>query len=276
MNQNQQIYDVSQLLNCRVFILDLDGTVYEEINHFEYYGEQLASHLPIEVREQYLRDVADALAGRHTLHYGDAYDVANRAILRDETLLDWEGNPLANPPGERIEFIDDPWNVYGNMAAYYGASSEAIQTAFAATRAYMESADFPMQGMPGLRDSIDRLKSAGVRFALATNSPEPDSRTILGKLGLTGAFELEIFNAKKQVNAPIHFRRFQEAFNVPFEQMVSVGDHFRNEIRPAIELGMKTVCIDRYHQPKRTGVSVIVHRPSELATVFNLVADQYD
>ncbi|QSO48090.1 HAD family hydrolase [Alicyclobacillus mengziensis] len=266
-------YNVSELLDCRLFVLDLDGTVYEETNHFSYYGDKLARHLSADVQERYLKDVADALAGQHTLHYGDAYDVVHKAIVRNNTLLDWEGNPLTNPPGERIEFVDDPWNVYGNIAVYYGASAEDIHAAFAATRAYMESPDFPMQGMPGLRDSIHRLKSKGVHFALATNSPEPDSRTILGKLGLTGAFEMEVFNAKKQVNAPVHFRRFQESFNVPFEQMVSVGDHFRNEIRPAIELGMKTICIDRYHQPERSGVTVIVHRPSELAAVFNLVAD---
>lgn len=266
-------YPVQNLLNCKLFVLDLDGTVYQETNHFSYYGERLAAQLPESKRAAYLEDVTNVLSRKRTLQYGDAYDAVQRMIVRDGKVYNWSGERMPEAPGGRLEYVDDPWGIYGVTARYHGVAPEALQDAFMETRAHMESDAYPMMGMPGLRAAIDDLKSLGVQFVLATNSPEPDSRTILSKLDLTGVFAMEVFDAKKQINAPTHFRNFRDALGVPFEEMVSVGDHYRNEIAPAIQLGMKTICIDRYVQPERPTVDVVVHHPSELASVFQQVTE---
>ncbi|MCL6454506.1 MAG: HAD family hydrolase [Alicyclobacillus sp.] len=269
-------YPVDRLRDVQLVIFDLDGTVYQETAHFEAYGRRLAERLPAPVRSTFLREVEEALAGEHPLRYGDAYDVTQRAIVRDGLVLDWAGQRTPLQPSDRLEFVDDPWGIYGNLARYHGISESDLQAAFLETRAYMQSPTFKMTGLPGLREAINRLRSRGLRFALATNSPEPDSRAILEKLGLAGAFDAEIFNASKQTRAKEHFQSLHHSFGVPFEKMASVGDHYRNEIRPAVELGMRTVCIDRYHRPNRPDVDVVVHHPAELGQVFGALADLLD
>lgn len=275
-NDNLASYPVDRLLHARLIIFDLDGTVYQETHHFEEYGRQLARRLDESVREAYLRDVQRSLSGDHILRYGDSYDVAHRSVVRNNQLVDWTGQLTAGVPSSALEYVDDPWGIYGNIARYYGISADALQAAFLETRSRMQSTDFIMTGMPGLRPAIDKLGRYGVHFALATNSPEPDSRAILGKLGLTGAFERAVFNANKQVRAKEHFQRFSEQFEVPLTATCSIGDHYRNEIRPAVELGMMTVCIDRYQQPLRPDVDVVVNHPTELAHVLTQLAQCHE
>jgi len=268
-------YPVERLLDARLIIFDLDGTLYQETHHFEAYGKHIASHLPPAVRGVYLKDVQLSLSGQHALRYGDAYETTRRLIVRNSQLLDWSGQPFTGVPSQSLEYVDDPWGIYSNVARYYGISDDALQLAFLETRAHMQSPAFVMTEMRGLRFAIDKLRTYGLHFALATNSPEPDSRTILTKLGLAGAFQQEVFNANKQVRAKDHFTRLSEQFGIPFAAMVSIGDHYRNEIQPAIELGMMTVCIDRYEQPSRPDVDVVVRHPNELTRVLDALAEQH-
>lgn len=262
---------ISDLLNCELFIFDLDGTVYEETAHFEYYGQRLAERMPNCAPDIYLAEVERALEGTHPLSYGSSYDAVNRVIVRDGKVYDWAGAETSLVPAQKLVHVDDPWTIYGVAAAHHGLPADELDQAFLATRQHMESELFPMHGMTGLRAAIDHLQEAGRKFVLATNSPEPDSRVILEKLGLTGAFEDHVFNARKQERATEHFTRWQHHYDIPFERMVSIGDHYRNEIKPASDLGMKTLYIDRYmHQP-RAGVTVQVDGPSEVAMVLEEV-----
>jgi FMN phosphatase YigB (HAD superfamily) len=264
---------LERLAGCRLFIFDLDGTVYEETDHFRFYGEQIARALTPERAQAFAADVEAALSGRHTLTYGSSYDAEQDLIFKGERAYTWTGEPVSASPSAHLAHMDDPWGIYMAAGLHHGAKPDQVEAAFLATRAHMESPEFQMRPLPGLRAAIDGLRALGRRFALATNSPEPDSRKILAKLDLTGAFDVEVFNARKQHLAREHFTRFQEQFQVPFEQMVSIGDHYRNEIAPAAALGMATVYIDRYLRQPRPDVTVQVARPADVAKVLRHVTD---
>lgn len=81
-------------------------------------------------------------------------------------------------------------------------------------------------------------------------------------------FEDFVFRAKKPFETLNHFRRWLDKYDVAPEFAVSVGDHYRNEILPAIQLGMKTVYVDRYIREPRPDVTVQVNHPEELTAVL--------
>ncbi|WP_198852575.1 HAD family hydrolase [Alicyclobacillus sp. SO9] len=264
---------LNSLKRCKVFIFDLDGTVYEETSHFAVFERELAHLLPAHARPEFLATARNVLSGKHFLYFGDGYHAESKSIVKDGSYFTWTGEALSNGPHEAhgIHFADDPWGIYGVVARHFGLSQRAIQSAFLATRRHMQSCDFVMTPMPGLADAIKHLLRKGVHLVLITNSPEPDSMAILNKLGLSFAFEQKIFNAKKQVNATSNFQQLHHYYQVPYEHMVSIGDHYRNEIAPAVRLGMKTICIDRYLAVDRPGVTVQLSHPNQIATVLHTV-----
>ncbi|MBT9283401.1 MAG: HAD family hydrolase [Hydrogenibacillus schlegelii] len=247
----------------KLVVFDLDGTLYEETHHFDRYAEEIAARLPDGSREAFWRDYRDAERGRHALRLGRAYDAQADLILahrrgRVTGAWTWDGRALpadevARRYPEPLRFdretlmnIGDPWWLPIAVAVHYGLGPEPLAEAFLATRAFMQSEAFVMRPIPGLRDWIDRFRARGGKTALMTNSPEPDSRTILRKLGLEDAFDALIFWAEKPAKTEGHLLRLLAEFGVRPEEAVSVGDNWPNDIAPARRLGLYTVFVDPY------------------------------
>ncbi|WP_370670819.1 HAD family hydrolase [Alicyclobacillus acidiphilus] len=249
---------VNQLKDCRLFIFDLDGTVYGETEHFQTYADELTRFVPQDKQQQFQQEVMNALAESGRSLYGKVY-------ARDT------GEVVAVNDGKQSEahmHVDDPWGLLQVKAAVYGVPEEARNQAFLATRDWMAAEAFAMRPLVGFREALLRLKAEGRHMVLATNSPEPDSRSILTKLQLIDVFEDFVFRAKKPFETLNHFRRWLDKYDVAPEFAVSVGDHYRNEILPAIQLGMKTVYVDRYIREPRPDVTVQVNHPEELTAVL--------
>ena len=68
----------------KVIVFDLDGTLYEDTHHFEYYAKQLQHKLPAEKRESFWKDYQSALDLQHALQIGRAYDVEQDLVLVHE------------------------------------------------------------------------------------------------------------------------------------------------------------------------------------------------
>ncbi|WP_236567174.1 HAD family hydrolase [Geobacillus sp. TFV-3] len=60
--------------DIKVIVFDLDGTLYEETSHFDYYAEQVAKRLCETDRPRFWNDYRAVLAGRHPLRIGVMYD----------------------------------------------------------------------------------------------------------------------------------------------------------------------------------------------------------
>ncbi|GMA56667.1 FMN phosphatase YigB (HAD superfamily) [Alicyclobacillus sacchari] len=251
---NQDVY--TRLANCKLFIFDLDGTVYAETEHFEHYLQQLATFVGEEQRAAFLREARAGIAEDDGAFYGRAFTRAT-------------GEPVAleDEPSEQHLHVDDPWGVLQAVAARHGVSVTDRDKAFLRTRDFMAGA-FAMMPLAGLRDAMVALRREGRHVVMATNSPEPDSRAILRKLELEDVLEDYVFQARKPYRTAEHFTRWLTAYDIPPAQAVSVGDHYRNEMRPAIKLGMNTIYIDRYIGQPRSDVTLQLRHPGELADVL--------
>lgn len=249
------------LSRVNLIVYDLDGTLYEDTHHFDYYAGELKKRLPEDVRAQFQADYDAALQDKHPLRIGRTYD-ANRDLILVQLKGDvseayhWDGTPLPKEEVERLYpekvtvnledmfSIGDMWWVPGCMARHYGLNDAGTSEAFLATREFMMGPDFHMNRIPGLIEAIAASRAGGVKQVLVTNSPEVDSTKILEKLGLLESFDLKVFTARKPSGTKGVFARIKEQFDLPYEGFLSVGDNWVNEILPAHELGCQTVYID--------------------------------
>lgn len=249
------------LSRVNLIVYDLDGTLYEDTHHFDYYANELKKRLQEDVQAKFQADYDAALEDKHPLRIGRTYD-ANRDLILVQLKGDvseafhWDGTPLPKEEVERLYpekvtvnledmfSIGDMWWVPGCMARHYGLTDAGTSEAFLATREFMMGPDFHMNRIPGLIEAIAASRAGGVKQVLVTNSPEVDSTKILEKLGLLDSFDLKVFTARKPSGTKGVFARIKEQFDLPYEGFLSVGDNWVNEILPAFELGCQTVYID--------------------------------
>lgn len=246
---------------AKMIVYDLDGTLYDDTHHFDYYADQLESRLPSEFQPSFRHDYQAAREDHHTLQIGRTYDVKNDLILvqiKGVVLeaYEWTGMPI---PVEKMKelygngvqvdlenmlSVGDLWWVPACIAYHYGLSTADGQASFLATREFMMTDQFQMNSVRGLQEAIRHARKHSVLQVLMTNSPQIDSERILEKLGLHESFDHKIFQARKPLQTKKHLQTLSDAYHVPFEQIVSVGDNWVNEIWPAQELGCQTVYID--------------------------------
>lgn len=249
------------LSKVQLIIYDLDGTLYEDTHHFDYYAGQLKQRLAADAQGAFQADYDAALRDEHPLRIGRTYD-ANRDLILVQIKGDvsevyrWDGTQL---PEEEVRAlypdkvtvnledmfsVGDMWWVPGCMARHYGLNGAGTTEAFLATREWMMGPEFEMNLIPGLKEAIAASRAGGVKQVLVTNSPQPDSEKILDKIGLLDSFDLKVFTARKPSGTKGVFERVSQQFGVAYEHILSVGDNWVNEILPANELGCQTVYID--------------------------------
>ncbi|GGE29704.1 hypothetical protein GCM10011391_05300 [Pullulanibacillus camelliae] len=270
--------------NTSVVVFDLDGTLYADTHHFDYYAERLKEKLPEEKQSSFQTDYKLARDNKHTLKVGCVYDESYDLILwqLDNTVkeaYEWNGTKLSEErlkslyshpiTIDQVRFfnIGDLWWVPRAIAIHYGLTHPEAHQAFLETRKYMMGPAFRMQRIPGLKELLEEIQYKK-KLVLLTNSPEPDSEAILEKLGLKDVFAKKIFSGKKPVQTPAHFEALKRAYGVDYQQILSVGDNWINEIRPARLLGCKTVFIDNYGLGDATSADCVV---SDLTAAFSFI-----
>lgn len=247
------------LQDIRLILFDLDGTLYEETAHFDYYAGLLGESLPPERRAGYLADYEAMKQGRHPLRVGVLYDAERDLVLRvkrGRVLAAWRWDGQAVPeadvgslyPGavesdrRSLLNVGDLWWAPPAIARHWGQERYSQET-FLQVRRYMMSPEFQMRPVPGLREALTSLRPR-YRLVMATNSPAEDSTVILQKVGLDGLFDLTSFMTNKPAGIPPLLRRLEAEFGLAPAEILSVGDNLINEILPCRELGCRTVFID--------------------------------
>ncbi|MBT9252245.1 MAG: HAD family hydrolase [Brockia lithotrophica] len=245
----------------RLLVFDLDGTLYEGTEHFDYYAREIGRYLAEDVRAAYERDYANSRSGRGPVKFGDVYDYAKDVLYRREEggeryrAFRWDGTPLDDvvpasafaAQDKRYVPVGDGWWLPLVIALHYGVDVPALEKAFLATRAYMQSPAYHLPENPRLKRFFERFKERGGALALLTNSPEEDSRAILRKIGVLEYFDDLVFWAEKPQKTTEHMTRLLERFAVSPELAASIGDNLVNDIVPAKRLGMHTVLVDPHN-----------------------------
>lgn len=268
------------LSKSKVLVFDLDGTLYEDTHHFDYQAARLKEKLPESKQDLFEKDYRAAKKGEHPLIIGRIFDVVNELILVQldnivKEAYQWNGNPLSQeeiaklyPSKIELDFekmlnVGDPWWISMSIAAHYGMEYKVSYQAFLETREYMMSPQFVMEPIPGFKDALKAVHEKR-DLVLLTNSPEPDSEAILQKLGLHEIFALKIFNGEKPTKTVDRFEQIKDHFQVSYDEIVSIGDNWINEIRPAKSLGCSTIFIDAYRLGDETFADLVVQRMSEV------------
>lgn len=274
--------------NISTIIFDLDGTLYEDTHHFAYYADRIKNKLPEELHSAFLKEYETVISGKHTLKIGRVYDLKEDKILvvikgDVKEAFEWDGTSLDHITAkelypesitidmERFFSVGDMWWVPSTIGRHMGLGAEDTQESFLETREYMKGPEFKMNPVEGFKELLYDLRDLGVDLVLLTNSPEPDSEAILGKLGISEVFSKKIFNGRKPSKTVKHFKILAEEFQADFNQMLSVGDNWLNEILPATDLGMPTIFIDSHEIGDKDSADVVVKTVGEAITYLKKI-----
>lgn len=258
-----------------VIVYDLDGTVYSDTAQFDLYARAIQPHLPPESQHPYWTEYAAVLNGQHpVVRVGTYYDVERDLILepragRIERALHWDGSEVpslvrtslypdcVDPDQTRLINVGDLWWVPVVISFHYGGDRRAHEEAFLHVRTLMSQPSFVMRPIDGLQEAITGLRGRVVQV-LATNSLQPDSEAILGKIGLLGLFDQMSFDTKKPSGLTRLCTDLATQYGIPFQSIVSVGDNLVNDVAPAAALGCQTVFIDPHGTAGPTDADLIV------------------
>lgn len=271
----------------KVIVFDLDGTLYADTHHFDYYAELTGELLPEDLKDTYAKQYKAALNGRHVVQIGRVYDAKKDLLLEQEdgevlAAYDWEGTKLSDDSvselyPERIQLdltdmvsIGDQWWIPPVLARHFGIGPEMSYRAFQQTRKWMMGADFVMYPVPGLAEQLQRL-SQSKQLVLLTNSPQSDSEAIIGKLGLAEVFDHKIFMGQKPMESQNHFKAVAKRYDCSFREIVSIGDNWVNDIHPPKLLGCRTVFIDWHqtaHEDRGDRADIVVGSTQEAVEIL--------
>jgi FMN phosphatase YigB (HAD superfamily) len=250
----------SLLETAKLVVFDLDGTLYEDTDHFDYYAELLKLELTKEEDQQrFQKDYEAMKAGNHIVKIGKAYDVERDYVLTLDPMTiqvtevhNWDGELINQDEvmtlyKEPLEFnfenmiaIGDGWWLPFVTAKHYGVQD--TYTNYNKTKEYMVTDQFQLTKTPGLKQGLLELKNSK-QLVLCTNSDIDDVGRLLKELELDTIFEHILSSAMKPTHTEGHFKKLIQQYEVKPHEVVSIGDNFINEIAPALKLGMKAVYI---------------------------------
>lgn len=192
-------------MNTGLILFDFDGTLYRGDAPFYFYAERLADRLRTDERDAYLAKVEAYLQGD----------------------LPMEAN--------------DYWEATVELALPYGLDSQGAMAAFVETRAYMNDAGCPLDVPQELRDFLAEYQGRAI-LAVASNSPDEAAIPLMRRLDLLKYFDSITTAAGKPagLKAAVNAAWGGEP---PAHRVISVGDHYINEIQPALAQGWGAVHI---------------------------------
>ncbi len=254
--------------DCKLIIFDLDGTLYEDTDHFDYYASLLKEKVAIDEQEHFIKDYEDMKKGDHPVAIGKAYDVERDAILTLDPLTlkvthvqkwdgtEWDSEDVNHTYDRELTFdfekmiaIGDGWWLPYSAARHYGVSIEETYHCYTKTKEFMVTDEFQLTKTPGLKEGLNKLKEEA-EIVLVTNSEKDDVERLLNELELDDLFPEIVPLAQKPVQTKKIFLDLMKKYGVKADETVSIGDNLINEIAPALLLGLKTI----YIQP--TGIKL--------------------
>jgi len=190
-------------------VFDLDGTLYRGNEPYRFYAQSISRQLPESERRPYL--------------------AAMEAYLRQDSPLE----------------VSDAWEAAVVLAGGPRGVSAAYTDAFAATRRYMATPACELEVPKGLSDLLGELRDR-VRIVLASNTPARFVFPLLARLDVLEWFDEISCQSEKPDRFAARLEGVAATLRIPLDHVMSVGDHFVNDIAPAVDLGCATAYIDSF------------------------------
>ncbi len=192
-----------------IVVMDLDGTLYRGAAPYRYYARRIADSLPEERRGEYLQAVERFLAGESRVQAADGWEAA--VVLA--------GGPAGNSSG--------------------------FSQAFLETRRFMLEKRCELEIPFGMTEFLAQARRRA-RLVLVTNTPAEYVFPLLQRLGLGSNFDEVCCGAEKPSRLGPRLTALAEVFGLAPQAVLSVGDHFLNDIAPALTAGCTTAYLDPY------------------------------
>lgn len=246
-----------------LLIFDLDGTLYEDTEHFDYYAERLAAFIAEKDRPAFFSEYEAVQKGERDLQIGTAYDAEKDRILyldpvtaQPVRVVNWSGREM-EPSLWAEEYrnlsfdfdkkiaIGDGWWTPHATARHFGVSKEEAYAAYVETKTYMSSEAFQLSQTPSLRSGLQWLQSNGKQMVLVTNSDDEDAESILQQLNLHDLLPpyTRITSANKPAETKDHYEQLLEEYRVNPQETMVIGDNLMNDVMPGVLLGIEGIHI---------------------------------
>lgn len=192
-----------------VLVWDLDGTLYRSAAACLHYAHGIAETLDEPARRPYVEAMERYLSGAGGVEASDGWEAA--VVLAG-----------------------------GGRGA-----SRAYGDAFARTRAFMLSDACELEVPEGLRELLERV-AGRARRVLVTNTPSFGVMPLLERLDLLGSFDEISCDSAKPNRFEVRLRAFADVNGVAPQDVLSIGDHFVNDIQPALNAGCTAAYVDPF------------------------------
>lgn len=141
----------------------------------------------------------------------------------------------------------DGYNALAELARPH-VPSAVLDRAYERSRYALEDADIEIHAPDGLAELLDEL-APGTHRVVVTNAPDTGLQTALRRLGLDDRIDEVVASAGKPAGSREVLARLLAG--APPAQLMSVGDIWRNDIAPALDLGAATAFVDRLGRDPR-------------------------
>ena len=208
-----------------LLFVDFDGTVYRGDAPVRHYSGLIADTLPSAQAEAYLKAVERYIESGPAAS-ADSEDTVEAAALREAV---------------------DPWGAAVGLATRcHGVPTDVVESSFVRSRLWMAKPECEVELVQLLLQTLADLRTCA-RTYLITNSGYAGLYALLARLGIVTCFDVIVAGAGK----PDGLRRLlQRNLGTDLRErpwrVFSIGDHYRNDIEPAAEIGAGCGYIDRY------------------------------
>lgn len=208
-----------------IALIDFDGTLYRGDAPYRYYAGLIADAMSPADAAPYL-DAVDRYLKDGPRSAADSQDTVEAAVLRESV---------------------DGWGAAFQLATRcYAVPGEVTESAFARCRLWMTEPECEIEAVESLLDTLASIRDLAT-IMLVTNSPELGLRPLLGRLGMASAFdEIITSTGKPDGLRRLIARRLGSDLRIRPWRVFSLGDHYRNDIAPAAEIGAPAGYVDRY------------------------------
>lgn len=196
-------------MTAAVLVFDFDGTLYRGPAACLHYARGIAETLEPARRGPYLEAMERFLAGGGGVEAADGWEAA-----------------VMLAGGER-------------------GASRAFAEPFARTREFMLTDACELEVPDGLPAFLERAAGTA-RRVLASNTPPSGVYPLLDRLGLLELLDEIVCDSAKPTGFSLRLGALADVAGLPRDAVLSIGDHFRNDVEPALAAGCATAYVDPF------------------------------
>ncbi|MBU5419081.1 HAD family hydrolase [Acetanaerobacterium sp. MSJ-12] len=245
------------LEDCKVVILDMDGTLYQDEGFIARNVAYLAEGTRWQGREDDITAKCfELIRGQLPLKLGHFYETD--ANLHCETVEElFAVTPVENRRSDGFEerffdhnkhftYMGDAWSVTFFIGERMGIPRTRGTECFLKVREEMLEGPFAMHLHEDIKEAVGQVTASGKKTYIFTNTQQVGAEGFIRKLGLLDKVYQVKYGTNKPYGLDTLLPQILKETGVRPEEMLSIGDHTFNDLSPIKKFGGKTICMSPY------------------------------